>query len=116
MSRSVLLQLARDSIQEVIESKNSIDKKALLLEHPLLSEAIPTTLNVYLDKKLKSSYASKDENASLLENIIIGAKKAAFEDPNSSPISTAEYLHCEIEIILTTNEGQIKDKDGAIIS
>jgi len=46
MARSVLLQLARDSIQEVLEASRSIDKQALLRQHPLLNEVISTTLNI----------------------------------------------------------------------
>ena len=116
MSRSVLLQLSRDAMEEVIESKHTIDKKNLLKDHPLLNENIPTTINIYLNKKLKSSHSSKNLETSLLKNIIICSKKAAFEDPNSSPITTSEYLHCEIEIVLSTPDGEMKEKDSPIIS
>lgn len=115
MSRSVLLQLARDSIQEVLEAKRSIPKKQLLREHPLLSEKITTTLNLYLDNELRGSYSSDDSQKSLLEDIIHNAKKAAFQDPKFSPITTSEYLACEIELLLDTPEGVISQKDPAIL-
>ncbi len=114
MARSVLLQLARDSIVEVYEAKNSIDKKALILEHPLLNEPIPTTINIYLENELRGSCVTSDSN-SLLYNIIIGAKKAVFEDKNFSPLTTSEYLHCEIELILSTQDGDMSEKDAPII-
>ena len=115
MSRSVLLQLSRDSIQEVLQAQNSIDKEALIKEHPLLSQVVKTTLNLYINNELRGSFKN-DAFLSLVDAIIIGAKKAAFEDPDFTPLSTSEYLHCEIELILDTPEGVISEKDPAILS
>jgi len=42
--RSVLLQLARDSIHEVLEAKNSIDKTALAEKDGIISEKDPAIL------------------------------------------------------------------------
>lgn len=114
MSRSVLLQLARDSIQEVLEAQNTIDKNILRTEHPLLNENISTTIQLYLDNKIRGVHKS-DTSKSLLENIIISAKKAAFENKEYSPLTTSEYLFCEVEIILNTQEGIISEKDPAIL-
>ena len=114
MSRSILLQLARDSIQEVLEAQNTINKEALQAEHPLLKQKIETTLTLYLDDAIRGIYQS-DNNRSLLENIIISAKKAAFEDKKFSPISTSEYLFCEVEVTLHTQEGVLSEKDPAIL-
>ncbi|MCW8896229.1 MAG: AMMECR1 domain-containing protein [Sulfurimonas sp.] len=115
MSRSVLLQIARDSIQEVLEANRTIDKQTLLREHPLLNEKIATTVNIYLDSKLRGSSKTKIPSSSLLEDIIRNAKISAFEDKNFSPITTSQYLHCEIELLLTTPDGVISEKDPAIL-
>ncbi|MCK9492254.1 MAG: AMMECR1 domain-containing protein [Sulfurimonas sp.] len=115
MSRSVLLQLARESIQEVLESQRTIDKATLLNEHPLLNEKIQTTLNIYLDNELRGSCSSTSAQKSLLEEIIYNAKVAAFEDKNFSPLTTSEYLSCEIELILNTPDGVMSQKDEAIL-
>ncbi len=115
MPRSVLLQLARDSIAEVLEAQRTIDKKALVKEHPLLNEKISTTVNLYIDHELRGSSHSIDANLSLLEDIILNAKKSAFQDANFNPISTSEYLSCELELILSTPEGVISEKDEAIL-
>ncbi len=115
MSRSVLIQLARDSIAEVLEAQRTIDKKALLQEHPLLKEKIATRVNLYLENELRGSSHSSDANLSLLEDIICNAKKSAFQDTNFSPISTSEYLSCELELILSTPEGVMSEKDEAIL-
>lgn len=113
--RSVLLQLARDSIQEVFQAKNSINKSTLLKEHPLLNHNIHTTINIYMDNELRGSSKSQTQPSSLLNEIIINAKKAAFEDSSFVALSTSEYLSCEIEIVLETPDGIISEKDPAIL-
>lgn len=115
MSRSVLLQLARDSIQEVLEAQRTIDRTSMLDENPLLSEKIATTVNIYLGDELRGTYSSTKPEKSLLEDIIYNAKKSAFENKNYKPITTSEYLSCEIEVVLTTPDGVISEKDPAIL-
>ena len=113
--RSVLLQLARDSIEEVLKAQNSISKNSLLEEHPLLTQLIPTTINLYINNELRGSSKSKTQPSSLIDEIILNAKKAAFEDSSFLALSTSEYLSCEIEIILETPDGIISEKDPAIL-
>ena len=115
MSRSVLLQLARDSIQEVLEANRTIDKQTLLNQYPLLNEKIATTVNLYIDSKLRGSSKTKTPSFSLLEDIIRNAKISAFEDKNFTPISTSEYLNCEVELVLSTADGLISEKDPSIL-
>ena len=114
--RSVLLQLARDSIQEVLEAQRTIDKIALVNEYPLLNEKIRTTLNIYIEGELRGSSSSLDETSTLIEEIIKHAKKSAFEDKNFTPLTTSEYLSCEIELLLKTPDGVISEKDPSILS
>jgi len=115
MSRSVLLQLARDSIAEVLQAQRTIDKHTLLEKHPLLNERIPTTVNLYIKNELRGSSQTLDNSETLLASIVKNAKRSAFEDNNFTPISTSEYLDCEVEILLTTPDGIISEKDPAII-
>jgi len=115
MSRSVLLQLARDSIAEVLQAQRTIDKHTLIEQHPLLNERIPTTVNLYINDELRGSAQTLDNSETLLASIVKNAKRSAFEDTNFTPISTSEYLDCEVEILLTTPDGVISEKDPAII-
>lgn len=116
MSRSVLLQLARDSIQEVLQAQVTIDRDSLAQTHPLLNEKIDTTVNIYVEDKLRGSSSSDDLGLSLIDDIILNAKKSAFSDKNFTPLSTSEYLECEIEILLNTPDGIISEKDPSIMS
>ena len=115
MPRSVLLQIARDSIAEVLQMQRTIDKKTLIQEHPLLDQKIATRVNLYINHELRGCAYSKDPSRSLLEDIIINAKKSAFEDENFSPLTTSEYLSCELELLLSTPDGLISEKDPSII-
>ena len=115
MSRSILLQLVRDSIHEVFEAKRTIDKKTLLSQHPLLNEKLATTVNIYLDDELRGTYSSNEALKSLLEDIVHNAKKSAFENKKFPPLTTSEYLSCEIELRLNTPDGVMSEKDPAIL-
>ena len=115
MARSVLLQLARDSIQEVLEAQRTIKKQELLSEHPLLCEIMATTIKLYINEELRGESITTFPSFSLLEDIIKNAKLAAFEDKNFTPISTSEYLNCELELLLTTADGVISERDPSIL-
>ncbi|MDY0117474.1 MAG: AMMECR1 domain-containing protein [Sulfurimonadaceae bacterium] len=113
MARSVLLQLARDSIAEVIEAKRLINKNALLSEYPLLGEKMATAVNLYVAKELRGSALSAQSDKTLFEDIVYNAKKAAF-DSTHPPMTTAEYIDCEVEVVLYTEGGEMREKDPAL--
>lgn len=113
MARSVLLQLARDSIAEVIEAKRIINKNAMLSEYPLLKEIISTEVNLYLKDKLRASYKTNEATKTLLEDIIYNAKKAAF-DSTYPPMTTAEYIDCDLEVVLYTEQEELREKDPSL--
>lgn len=115
MSYSVLLQLARDSIEEVLQADNKIDKISLLKQYPLLNEKISITLILYVNQEFRASYNIDANESSLFDNIVLSAKKVAFEDKNRDPISILEYLHCELELLLETPDGELIQKDQAIL-
>ena len=109
MKRSFLIQLAYDSIEEVIQAKNFIDKKAILEKYPLLNESLPLTIRLYLKDEICGYYEDL-ATKKVLDNIIFGAKIAAFEDKNSSPLTLSEYMNVEIEISLQTPQGVISHR------
>lgn len=111
MSQSLLLQIARDSIAEVLEAQNRIDKGALFEQYPLLKEPLCAFVSIYLDNELRGSMGSITPSRSLLEEIIHNAKAAAFEDSRFSPLKTSEYLHCSIELSLLIEPKEISYND-----
>ncbi len=116
MGRSVLLQLARDSIQEVLQAEVTIKRDALVEQHPLLTQKIATTLNLFIQGELRGTSSTNASDIALIDSIILNAKKAAFQDHNFTPLTTSQYLSCEVEIILNTPDGIINEKDPAILT
>ncbi|MGD9719487.1 MAG: AMMECR1 domain-containing protein [Sulfurimonadaceae bacterium] len=116
MARSVLLQLARDSITEVIEAKRLINKNALLSEYPLLAQSVATGVNIYLNGELRGSAHSDATEKSLLEDLVCNAKKAAFDNPQYPPITTSEYIESEVEVVLYTPEGEMRERDPSLFT
>ena len=115
MGSSLLLKLARDSMLEVYQAKRLIDKEQLLEEHPILSTPMSCTVSIYLDEKPFSSFRSGDDRT-LLENIILAAKKAAFETDKEHILTSTQYLHAEVELTLHTADGDISERDKPIVS
>lgn len=111
MSRSLLLQIARESISEVLEAQNRIDKEALFEQYPVLKEAVPSFISIYLNNELRGSMGTTAPNRSLLEDIIHHAKAAAFEDKRFSPLKTSEYLQSSIELSLLSTPEEIFYED-----
>jgi AMMECR1 domain-containing protein len=114
MSDSVLLKLTRDSILEVYQARHIIKKDELLKSYPILEQNLNVKIEIFLDEELRSSYNSNN-SYSLLENIIIGAKKAAFEDETSSPLTSSEYLHVKIKLTIYTDDGEISEESAPIL-
>lgn len=116
MSQSVLLNIARESIQEVLQAQESINRDELLKNYPLLSEIVATQVTLYLNGKPRGTSVSVTSEHSLLEDIILNAKRAAFQDSDFIPVSTSEYLHSSVELILFTADGPISHRDNPILN
>ncbi|MBD3807011.1 AMMECR1 domain-containing protein [Sulfuricurvum sp.] len=116
MSQSVLLTIARASIEEVLQGQNSIDRRSLLENYPILSQPMATQITLYLDNKVRGNAQSNTPQRSLLEDIIHNAKIAAFQDENFDPLVTSEYLHTTIKLTLFTADGELSHQSEPILS
>lgn len=128
MSQSVLLQVARSSIMEVLQAERLINREELINQHPLLATPTATFVTLYLNNEVRGCMGSLNHERALIDDVIHNAKMAAFQDPRFEPISTAEYLHTTIELSLLsepsllsfTNIEELKSQiqvndDGVII-
>lgn len=115
MSQSVLLTIARKSIEEVLQAEHSIDRAKLAEEYPILNEMMGTEIILYLDDKVRGSAKTESPVRSLLEDIIHNAKVAAFQDTAFTPLSTSEYLHTSVELIIFSPEGPLRHRDAPIL-
>ncbi len=114
MGSGLLLKLARDSMLEVYRAERLIDKEKLLKEYPILATPMACKVAIYLEEELFSSYMSEAE-IPLLENIILSAKKAAFEADSEHILTSTQFLHAQLELTLFTPDGVISEKDEPIL-
>lgn len=105
---SLILDLARESILEVMQSKNRIDKEALLKENPILHEILPVRVNIYHDDTLFSSCTA--DNLPLIDAIITCSKKAAFGNKEKLLLINA-FFEDEIEVVLHTDDGELSHRE-----
>ena len=113
MSQSVLLELARESIQEVLEAEKTIDREALLEQYPVLAQKMATFVTLTIDGELRGCIGSLVAQRPLIDDIVHNAKAAAFQDPRFTPMTTSEYLHCAVEISLLTEPEEVTYGDVA---
>ena len=99
MTRSPLLQILRDSIEEVIEARRIIKREELLMKYPVLAQNIASVITIQIEDELRET-RSDEALKPLIDDIIYNAKIAAFEDIKFPPITTAQYLHCSISLSL----------------
>lgn len=115
MSQSVLLSIARQSIEEVLQAESSIDRHGLLIQYPILSEVMTTQITLYLGDKVRGRAKSELPTRPLLDDIIHNAKVAAFQDMTSTPLTTSEYLNTSVELVIFSAEGPLAHKDTPIL-
>jgi AMMECR1 domain-containing protein len=115
MSKSVLLTIARDSIEEVLQGQNSIKRDELLEQYPILCEPMATQITLYLGDKIRGVAKTQTPERSLLEDIIYNAKVAAFQNDNFDPLTTSEYLHVTILLTLFSPDGELSHQSNPIL-
>jgi AMMECR1 domain-containing protein len=127
MSQSLLLEVARRSIVEVIEASRLIDVVSLKQEHAILDEKMATAVTLYIGDEVRSHYCSLHPRDALIDDLIRTAKIAAFELDEYPPITTSEYLHVSVEVSILTPlkeliygdieqlSGEITPKDDGVL-
>ena len=107
MSQSLLLKIARESITEVFEAQNTIDKEQLIKEYPVLNEPLAAFISIYINNELRGQSGYIEAESSLLDEIVHHAKAAAFQDQSQEPLKVSEYLQAKLELSLLTPKVQL---------
>lgn len=110
-SQSVLLKLARESIEEVLEAQNTIDRAALVAQYPILEQPVATFVTLTIKGELRGCIGSLTAQRPLIDDIVHNAKAAAFQDPRFSPMTTSEYLHASVEVSLLSAPQEVDYTD-----
>lgn len=104
MATSPLLTLARESILEVLQAQNMINRDSLLEKYPILNQQVATQVALYISNELFGYATSVESDKTLLEDIVFNAKSAAFFGNNI--LTSSNYLHAEVEVSLLTFENE----------
>jgi AmmeMemoRadiSam system protein A len=107
----ILLKIARASIREKIENKKELTKENLekiLTAFPELSEKGAVFVTIDKRNSLRGCIGSLIAHRPLIEDVILNAKSAAFNDPRFKPLSKEEFEEIEIEISVLTPPKEVE--------
>lgn len=96
MNKEIFFQIIRKSIREELFNENSEYDKFKTFEE--LNQVKGTFITLNLNGILKGCIGSLVAHKTLLEDIIINSKKAAFHDPRFKPLTKEEFKNIEIEL------------------
>ncbi len=91
MDKRYLINIAADSILEVLQKRRIIEREQLLQEHPELAKHVAAFVTLELNHSLRGCIGSLIARRSLLDDVVANAKAAAFDDPRFLPLSQAEF-------------------------
>jgi AmmeMemoRadiSam system protein A len=95
-------EVARQSIQDEFDYKNSIDIEKLTKENPSLAKDGASFVTLTQNGKLRGCIGSLEAKRPLIEDIIANAKSAAFRDPRFSKLPQKELHVTDIEVSVLT--------------
>tara|TARA_R100001143_G_C3353437_1_gene130908 strand:- start:420 stop:1781 length:1362 start_codon:yes stop_codon:yes gene_type:complete len=108
--RQIMLQLARDAIQQALLGNKNFDVKLKLYPQALLKKAA-SFVTINLNGALRGCIGSLQAHRPLLIDIIQNAQSAAFRDPRFKPLSLQEYQQIDIHISVLTEAVPFPVKD-----
>lgn len=106
-----IIKLAKQSIQDEFDYKNSINTKKITEEFPALKKDGASFVTLTQNGKLRGCIGSLLAQRPLVEDIISNAKNAAFRDPRFPKLSKEEFLSTDIEVSILTKPMLLKYKD-----
>ncbi len=109
--KSLLLNIARNAIEERLNGTPLIDRSALIQNHKELLQQRATFVTLHLNGQLRGCIGSLIPHRSLIDDIIANAQAAAFEDPRFVPLSMEEFESIEIELSLLSIPQALNYKD-----
>ncbi len=111
MNDTLLLEIARKSIEEEFVKKPLINKDELLQKFPNLAKNGAVFVTLTQNGNLRGCIGSLIARRSLLEDLISHAKNAAFEDPRFLPLSKEEFEKTDVEISLLSETSVLNYSD-----
>ncbi len=97
-----IYEIAKQSIQDEFDYKDSINIEKLIKENPSLSKDGASFVTLTQNGKLRGCIGSLEARRPLIEDIIANAKSAAFRDPRFSKLPQEELHVTDIEVSVLT--------------
>lgn len=97
-----LVAIAKQSIKEHLVNQVLIDNANLISQNPSLEQNGATFVTLFLNGELRGCIGSLEARRALLDDLILNAKAAAFEDPRFYPLTQEEFEKVHIEVSLLT--------------
>jgi len=107
----ILPKLARLSILEKFENKKLIDRDEWIREYPYLEEKRAAFVTLKIDGKLRGCIGSILPNRALIDDVVLNAKLAAFEDPRFPELTPEEFDRVNVEVSVLTIPEKVEYED-----
>ncbi len=106
--KNTILELARLSIQDALNGTSSINRTKILEDNPQLSENRATFVTLNLNGNLRGCIGTLVAHDKLFDDLVLNARKAAFEDPRFPPLTKEEFENIELEVSILSPQLEIK--------
>ncbi|MEA2019293.1 MAG: AmmeMemoRadiSam system protein A, partial [Campylobacterota bacterium] len=104
----LLIDLAKVSIFDKLNNKQTLNKEEFLEKLPTFSKNAATFVTLTIDGNLRGCIGTLVPHSSLYDDITSNAIKAAFDDPRFEPLTIDEFNKMKIEISLISPIVELK--------
>ena len=113
MSKSYMIEIAKDAIKEELLKKKLIDRDKLLESYPKLAQKGAVFVTLQKRSSLRGCIGSLVAHRVLLDDLIENAKSAAFRDPRFPPLSLEEFESedFEVEVSILSSPSELEYSD-----
>ena len=107
----MLIQIAKGAIYSKLYNEDIIKKDELVKKVPNFLKRAATFVTITIGGKLRGCIGSLVAHKPLLDDLLINATKAAFEDPRFPPLTKEEFEKINIEISLLSQPVEMPYKN-----
>lgn len=106
--QKLLLQIAKNAIDEELTNKKLIDRERILKKYPELSKDGAIFVTITKNENLRGCKGSIIPTRSLLDDLIKNAKSSAFKDSRFKPLREDEFNQIKLKISILTLPREVK--------
>jgi len=111
MDKTIILNIARQTLQDAFNYKQTIDTLKLKKDYPFLKEDGASFVTLTQKGKLRGCIGSLIAHSPLLEDIMSNAYNAAFKDPRFPKLTQEELPLTDIEVSILSVPQKIEYED-----